>query len=142
MVKKLKRNMYVYIRLSNQMCGLAVIAGLFDLFEPGLKLCSLLLHVLNAGIHLSLDLLAVHGKCLQHIVSACAAVTTVFQQSFELLFCQRGERKTDTTTNSDKYITDHVKHRRTSLYKLFDEVFLYAHDDRQISESFFCFTGL
>lgn len=66
-----------------------VIAGLFNVFEPGLKLCSLLLHVLKAGIDLSLDLLAMYEQYLQHVVSTFATVPTVFQQSFELFFCQR-----------------------------------------------------
>lgn len=65
--------------ISNQIRGLAVIAGLFNLFEPGLKLCFLLLHVLNAGVHMTLDLLAMHAKYLQYIVSIFAFVMIVFQ---------------------------------------------------------------
>lgn len=77
--------------ISNQVCGLVVIAALLDVLEPGLKLCSLLLHVLKAGPDLSLDLLAMYEQYLQHVV---ATVPIVFQQSFELFFCQR-EGKSD-----------------------------------------------
>lgn len=66
-----------------------VIAGLFDVFEFGMKLCSLLLHVQEAGIDLSLDLLAMYEQYLQHVMSTFSTVPIVFQQSFELFFCQR-----------------------------------------------------
>lgn len=66
-----------------------VFTGLSMLPEAGLKLCSLQPHVLQAAVHLCLDLLALHRESLQHAgFSAINTVPALFVHCSGLLVCQ------------------------------------------------------
>lgn len=67
---------------------ISVITGLSLLPEAVLKLCSLQSHVLQAVVHLCLDLLALHGKSCQHAsLSAINTVPAMSVHCLGLLIC-------------------------------------------------------